>query len=69
MVSAFQYLQEKNIAHRDIKPENILLDKDGNAIVSDTGGAITIGSSYKNDNMHGTFHYFSPELERLWVLN
>ncbi len=47
MVSAFRYLQERNIAHRDIKPENILLDKNGNVIVSDVGGAATIGSDYK----------------------
>ena len=43
MVSAFRYLQEKCMAHRDIKPENILLDKNGNAIIADAGGAILVG--------------------------
>ena len=54
MVSAFRYLQEKNIAHRDIKPENVLLDKDGNAIIADTGGSILVGNQYKIANLYGT---------------
>ena len=40
MVSGLRYLQEKQIVHRDIKPENVLLDKDGNAIIADVGGAL-----------------------------
>ena len=67
MVSAFRYLQEKYIAHRDIKPENVLLDKNGNAIIADAGGAILTGKQYVPGNLYGTCQYFSPELEKLWM--
>ena len=28
-------LQKKNVAHQDLKPSNILIDKDGNWVISD----------------------------------
>lgn len=34
---ALDYIHEHDIVHRDIKPSNILLDKEGNAILSDFG--------------------------------
>ena len=69
MVSAFRYLQEKNIANRDIKPNNVLLDKDGNVIIADTGGSILVGNQYKIANLYGTLQYTSPELEKLWIMH
>ena len=36
-ISAFEYLESKNILHRDIRPANILIDKDENVKVIDFG--------------------------------
>jgi len=36
------YLHDKGIVHRDIKPENILLDKDGNIMITDFGFATSV---------------------------
>lgn len=37
VISAFKYLEEKNILHRDIRPQNILIDKLGNVKIIDFG--------------------------------
>jgi serine/threonine protein kinase len=34
---SLEFLHEKNILHRDIKPDNILIDKQGNYLLSDFG--------------------------------
>ncbi|HDR7718081.1 MULTISPECIES: serine/threonine protein kinase [Bacillus cereus group] len=36
-ISAFEYLESKNILHRDIRPANILIDRHGNVKVIDFG--------------------------------
>jgi serine/threonine protein kinase len=35
--NSLEFLHEKNILHRDIKPDNILIDKQGNYLLSDFG--------------------------------
>src|SRR5688572_28501526 len=64
--SALDYAHRQNIVHRDIKPSNILIDREGNAFVSDLGIArITSGEANKpiteSGMIVGTPDYMSPE--------
>ncbi|MGD8698782.1 MAG: protein kinase [Gemmatimonadales bacterium] len=63
VASALQYAHKRGVVHRDIKPANILLDAEGDAIVTDFGiakvaekqGFTVTGSTV------GTPTYMSPE--------
>ena len=61
--SALQYAHRSRIIHRDIKPANILVDLDGNAIVTDFGiaKAATRPSHTLTGALVGTPAYMSPE--------
>jgi eukaryotic-like serine/threonine-protein kinase len=50
VISAFDYLESKNILHRDIRPANILIDKDENTKVIDFGFGKKLDTSGKDDN-------------------
>src|SRR3954469_7279589 len=61
--SALAYAHRFKVVHRDIKPANILIDEDGNAVVTDFGIA-KAAEGPRNTNtgfMVGTPAYMSPE--------
>ena len=39
-----------------------MLDKNGNAIIADTGGAVLLGKQYQVNDLVGTPEYLSPEV-------
>lgn len=64
---ALSFAHKNGVIHRDIKPSNILIDGDGNAMVTDFGIAQLFSSkmSQKSDSegptVMGTLSYMSPE--------
>lgn len=61
--SALEYAHARGITHRDVKPSNILLDEEGNAVLSDFGFAHMSDSSLSltGSSLLGTPAYMSPE--------
>ena len=61
--SALAYAHRRGIIHRDIKPANILIDIEGDALVTDFGIAKAIDSDThtKTGSVVGTPAYMSPE--------
>ena len=61
--SALTYAHRSRVVHRDIKPANILIDEDGNAVVTDFGIAkvAELPSHTHTGALVGTPAYMSPE--------
>lgn len=62
IVGAIYYAHSLNCVHRDLKLENILLDKKGNAKLTDFGFTRECVSKSQLDTICGTTVYMAPEL-------
>ena len=60
---AHAHAQAPVVIHRDIKPANILLDKEGNPVITDFGIAKAVGREKltRTRGVVGTYEYMSPE--------
>jgi len=63
VAAALQYAHDQHLIHRDLKPENLLLDANGELLLSDFGIAIVARSSHSQSvqDVVGTATYMSPE--------
>jgi serine/threonine protein kinase len=62
IVSAFDYLHQRNIIYRDLKPENLLFASNGHVKVTDFGFAKVVPD--KTYTVCGTPEYIAPEIIR-----
>jgi serine/threonine protein kinase len=63
IASAIDYAHRHGMLHRDVKPANVLLEKDGDAYLSDFGIARILSETQFTTTgaLIGTPHYMSPE--------
>lgn len=70
VASGLAYLHSNDIIHRDIKPDNILIDEQGNYVITDFGLSTKLRSilrkasarQNKTTDQSGTIGYMAPEM-------
>eukprot|EP01006_Ploeotia_vitrea_P004181 TRINITY_DN114023_c0_g1_i1.p1 TRINITY_DN114023_c0_g1~~TRINITY_DN114023_c0_g1_i1.p1 ORF type:complete len:451 (-),score=37.12 TRINITY_DN114023_c0_g1_i1:49-1401(-) len=67
ILSALEYLHERNYVHCDVKPNNVLLDNNDNAVLSDLGLVHSQTPADRNNHVkygdnRGTVYFWSPEM-------
>jgi serine/threonine protein kinase/tetratricopeptide (TPR) repeat protein len=64
VAQALDYAHRQHVVHRDLKPSNVMIDREGNAFVTDFGIARAAGAQENLTNagdLVGTPAYMSPE--------
>jgi len=62
VLEAARFAHKRGIVHRDLKPQNVIVDADGQAVVTDFGIARAgISEITQTGSVMGTPHYLSPE--------
>lgn len=70
VASGLEFLHSKDIIHRDIKPDNVLINQDGNFVITDFGVSSKMKSTLRRNSTRamsgndiaGTIGYMAPEL-------
>lgn len=60
LASALDYAHAGGVIHRDVKPSNIMVTKEGQAILTDFGLALSVPEGTIG-NTFGSVHYIAPE--------
>ncbi|MBP3655625.1 MAG: protein kinase [Clostridia bacterium] len=63
ILAALGHAHQRGVIHRDVKPQNVLVNRNGQAKISDFGiaGMAETQTLTSEGNVIGSVHYFSPE--------